>query len=105
MGRSLVLRRLDLAPDNPVLLATQGRLNRAFELVEMRLGQAEYFAGQAFTAADIIAVFSLTTMRIFQPSDIAPYPNILAYLQRIGRRDAYQRAMRKGDPGMAPLLT
>jgi glutathione S-transferase len=44
-------------------------------------------------------------MRLFLPFDLAPYPAILAYLQRIGRREAYQRAMRKGDPGMAPLLT
>jgi len=50
-------------------------------------------------------VFSLTTMRLFLPFDLAPYPAILAYLQRIGARAAYQRAMRKGDPDMAPLLT
>ena len=50
-------------------------------------------------------VFSLTTMRVFLPLDLAPYPNILAYLQRIGARDAYRRAMRKGDPAMAPILT
>ena len=51
-----------------------------------------------------MAVFSLTTMRVFLPLDLAPYPHILAYLQRIGARPAYQRAMQKGDPGMAPLL-
>lgn len=50
-------------------------------------------------------VFSLTTMRLFLPLDLAPYPAIRAYLQRIGQRDAYRRAMHKGDPGMAPLLT
>jgi glutathione S-transferase len=44
-------------------------------------------------------------MRIFHPVDLAPYPNILAYLQRIGARPAYRRAMQKGDPAMAPLLT
>jgi glutathione S-transferase len=52
-----------------------------------------------------MSVFSLTTMRLFLPFDIAPYPAILRYLQRIGRRDAYQRAMRKADPDMVPLLT
>ena len=36
--------------------------------------------------------------------DFAPYPNIRAYLKRIGARQAYQRAMQKGDPGMALLL-
>ena len=38
-------------------------------------------------------VFGLTTMRAFAPRDLAAYPNILAYLKRIGERPAYQRAM------------
>ncbi len=105
MGRNMVMRQLDLAPDNPILLAMRARLDRVLGLVETRLGEATYFAGQEFTAADIIMVFSLTTMRIFLPLDLAPCPNILAYLQRIGARAAYRRAMRRGDPDMAPLLT
>jgi glutathione S-transferase len=83
----------------------KGRLDRVLDLIEKRLGEADYLAGSEFTAADIISVFSLTTMRAFLPVDLAPYPNILRYLQRIGAREAYQRAMRKGDPGMKPLLT
>ena len=105
MGRNMVLRRLNLPADNPVLLAMRERLDRALGFVEARLGEAEHFAGAQFTAADIMMVFSLTTMRVFLPFSLAPYPNILAYLQRIGAREAYQRAMRKGDPGLAPLLT
>jgi len=105
MGRNMVLRRLNVAADDPTVLAMKGRLDRAFDLVEARLGQASYFAGSEFTAADIMMVFSLTTMRLFLPLDIAPYPNILSYLRRIGERGAYRRAMAKGDPDMAPLLT
>lgn len=105
MGRNMVLRRLDLPADNPVLLATRGRLDRALDLVEARLGEADHLAGSEFTAADVMAVFSLTTMRCFLPLDLAPYPSILAYLRRIGARPAYQRAMRKGDPELPPLLT
>ena len=51
-----------------------------------------------------MTVFSLTTMRYFLPYDLAPFPNIRAYLARVGARPAYQRAMAKGDPGMALLL-
>ena len=105
MVRNLVLRRLSLAEDDPTLVAMKGRLDRALDLVETRLGEAEHFAGSEFTAADIIMVFSLTTMRFFLPVDLTPYPNILSYLRRIGERGAYQRAMKKGDPDMAPLLT
>jgi glutathione S-transferase len=73
-------------------------------LLEKRLGEATYLAGDEFTAADIMSVFSLTTMRLFQPLDLAPWPSIRAYLQRIGERPAYRRAMAKGDPDLTPML-
>ena len=41
-------------------------------LVEGRLGQAGCLAGNEFTAADIMSVFSLTAMRLFQPLDLQP---------------------------------
>lgn len=105
MGRNMLLRRLELADDDAVLLSTRERLSRALGMVEARLGSATYLAGDAFTAADIMTVFSLTTMRIFMPLDLSPYPNILAYLARIGAREGYQRAMKKGDPDLVPMLT
>ena len=50
-------------------------------------------------------VFSLTTMRYFQPYDLSDFPNITRYLGRISARPAYQRAMEKGDPEMSLLLS
>jgi glutathione S-transferase len=85
--------------------ALRARSDRAYAMVEQRLGVVEYFAGADFTAADIIMLFPLTTMRAFAPRDLAPYPNTRAYLQRIGARPAFQRAVQKADPGLAPLLT
>jgi len=105
MGRLMILSRLSLADDNPILLATKARVDRAFDLVDARTREAEYLAGSAFTTADIMIGFSLTTMRYFQPYDLARCPNILRYLARIGAREGYRRAMDKGDPGMALLLT
>jgi glutathione S-transferase len=105
MGRITVLRRAGTPEDHPAALFVKERLGRALGLVEARLGEADYLAGREFTAADIMAVFSLTTMRYFAPVDLTPYPNIRAYLQRISARDAYRQAMEKGDPGMALLLT
>jgi glutathione S-transferase len=105
LGRNMVLRRLDLPADNPVLLGMKSRLDRVLDLIETRLGEVPYLAGPDLTAADIMTVFSLTTMRIFMPFDLAPYPNMLGYLQRIGARPAYRRAMHKGDPELVPMLT
>jgi glutathione S-transferase len=104
-GRNMILNRLDLPADNPVLVAMKSRLSLALGTLEARLASHQFLAGAAFTTADIMIVFTLTTMRLFYPYDLKPYPAILAYLQRIGARPAYQRAMAKGDPGMAPLLT
>jgi len=105
MGRNMLLHRLKLPADNPVLVSTLERLDRALSWVDERLAANAFLAGSELTAADIMAVFSLTTMRYFMPVDFGPYPHILAYLRRIADREAYQRAMRKGDPGMALLLT
>lgn len=104
MGRLMMMSRAKLAADHPVLVSVQGRLDRVLALVEARLGEAAWLAGSEFTAADIMSVFSFTTMRLFQPIDLAPYPNIRAYLQRIGERPAYRRAMAKGDPDLVPML-
>jgi glutathione S-transferase len=103
MLRLLTLTRV-LPEDHPVRMAAKERLDKALALVEERLARAPYLAGEALTAADIMSVFSLTTMRLFLPVDLAPCPHIRAYLRRIGERPAYRRAMAKGDPDLVPLL-
>jgi glutathione S-transferase len=104
MGRLMILNRLKLPDDNPTLAAMKARVDRAFDLVDARVREAEYLAG-SFTTADIMMGFSLTTMRYFQPYDLARCPNVVKYLARIAARPAYRRAMEKGDPGMALLLS
>jgi glutathione S-transferase len=103
--RLMGMSRAGLAPDHPVLAAAQMRLDRVLRHVDARLAEAPFFAGADFTAADVMSVFSLTTMRLFQPIDLAPYPGIRRYLQRIGERPAYRRAMAKSDPDLEPLLS
>ena len=105
LGRNALLTWAGVPDDNPMHPALSERTNRAFALVEARLGNVPYLAGAAFTAADIMIGFTLTTLRYFLPFDLTPYPNILAYLQRIGARSGYRAALAKGDPDMSPLLT
>jgi glutathione S-transferase len=82
----------------------RARLDRAYNQIEARLCNVPYLAGELFSAADIMTLFPLTTMRAFAPRDLANFPGIRAYLRRIGARPALQRAMAKGDPGFkAPL--
>jgi glutathione S-transferase len=106
MGRNMIVRRIDLPADHPVVASVRARLDLVLSQVEARCAEAPYLAGAAFGAADIMSVFSLTTMRSFCPVDLGPYPQIRSYLQeRIGVRDAYRRAMHKGDPEMVPMLS
>src|SRR6188508_3389433 len=44
-GRCMILGRLDLAPDNPMLRAMKGRMDLALGQVQARLAKADYFAG------------------------------------------------------------
>ncbi|MDO7842075.1 glutathione S-transferase family protein [Sphingomonas immobilis] len=89
-----------VAPDPKAVAALTARSTRAWEMVETRLGAAAWFAGDAFTAADVMMVFPLTTMRAFLPKDLTTFPNVRAYLQRVGARPAYRAAMEKADPGV-----
>jgi glutathione S-transferase len=100
----LISTLLGLEQGNPVMTMLKDRSDRAFALVERRLGAAPYFAGDEFTAADIMMLFPLSTMRAFAQRDLSLQPHIRAYLKRIGERPAYRRAMAKGDPGMSPML-
>jgi glutathione S-transferase len=97
---SLISTFLGLKDGNPIIGMLNARSNRAYLMVEQRLGVAEHFAGKDFTAADIMMLFPMTTMRAFVQKDLGEFPHIKAYLRRIGERPAYQRAMKKGDPGM-----
>jgi len=96
---------LGLKEGNPILAMLRDRSERAFALIESRLGGVPYFAGTEFSAADIMMFFPLSTMRAFTRRDLSRLPHVGAYLQRIGERPGYRRAMANGDPGMSPMLT
>ena len=74
-------------------------MKQMLSYVDSELADGPYFAGGAFTAADVMMLFPFTTMRLFLDYDLAPYPNILAYVKRIEARPAYRRAMALAEPG------
>lgn len=78
---------------------------RGWNMVETRLGDKPFFGGENLTTADIMMGFALTTGRGFRDKSIEGLPNLRGYLHRIGERPAYQRAMAKAEPGIAPTLT
>lgn len=71
-----------------------GRSARAYRLIEDRLGEARYFAGETFTAADVM----MCLPRFAAGRDMSGFPNTAAYLERLNERPACRTAMTKAEP-------
>ena len=67
------------------------------DFMEGELGKSEWFAGDAFTGADIQMSFPVEAAATRGGLD-ASRPRLMAYLQRIHARPAYQRALERGGP-------
>ena len=70
-----------------------GQLN----FMEAELGRSEWFAGHEFTGADIQMSFVVEASQARGGLD-AKRPKLMAYLERIHARPAYQRALQRGGP-------
>jgi glutathione S-transferase len=73
------------------LEATLIRGNRALAVMEGRLGQSPFFAGEAMSVADI-ALYAYTHVAGEGGFDLAAYPAVVAWLSRVA-----------ADPGHVPM--
>jgi len=84
---------------DPRYTGLDARVKNALNTINERLlTTGAWLAGNEFTAADVMTGWCFTTMRKFEPVDFTGYEGILAWLGAVGKRDAYRRAMAKGDP-------
>jgi glutathione S-transferase len=92
----LVVGRLGLLgrPARPTLLKMAGR---HLDWLESELQDRDWFAGESFSAADIMMSFPLEVAR-GRAGLGEERPNIIDWLERIHARPAYDRALRKGGP-------
>jgi glutathione S-transferase len=72
------------------------QLTRHFAYLEGELGKSSWFAGEAFTAADIQMSFPIEAAAARGGLDRAKQPRLHAFLERIHARPGYQRALTKG---------
>ena len=91
-------------PQSPIIDMFKQRPVTYLQMIDDRLAEVPYLAGNELTLADIMTVFSLSTNRGFSPRDLGPYKNILAYLERCTQRQGYRQARQKGDPETPPLI-
>jgi len=73
-----------------------------FRFLEQRLGASPYLGGPDFTCADVMAMFTLTSLPLFGGRPIDDLPNTLAYVKRVGARPAYIKAMKIAGPTAVP---
>ena len=71
-------------------------LARHLAFMEAALASSEWFAGDAFSAADIQMSFPLEASQARGGLDATSAPRLHAFLQKIHARPAYQRALEKG---------
>ncbi len=90
----------------PVAKAIAAKAKSAFILpniashlnfMEAELGKSEWFAGDAFTGADIQMSFPVEASQARGGLD-SKRPKLMAYLERIHARPAYKRALERGGP-------
>jgi glutathione S-transferase len=78
-------------------MVIEPNLKRQLDFMEGELERSEWFAGPAFTAADIQMSFPLEAAAARAPM-VRQMPRLAAFLDRIHARPAYKRALERGGP-------
>ncbi|MEJ7926626.1 glutathione S-transferase [Sphingobium sp. AN641] len=81
----------------PARGTVQGMVNDHLDWLETELATRPYFAGQEFTAADIMMSFPLEASRARAGLD-QRRPHLIDWIDRMHARPAYQAALKAGGP-------
>jgi glutathione S-transferase len=113
----LVLQLTDNTPPQGIAFIYVGASRRVLDFAEAGLADKPFFAGDAFTAADIMMHFPLRAAGlVLEPSadltaifkdtrsGLGNYPNIYAFLDRVVARPAFRRAMAATMPDGPPPM-
>lgn len=88
----LTLYRQDQERQMALVEDARARAAMRFDFLESQLGDDPYLVGAQFSAADIMMGFTLVAARLLSVLD-KRYPKLLAYLERLEARPAFQRAV------------
>lgn len=73
--------------------AAKENITKRFTYLDQKLAGSKYLMGETFTVADAYA-FTIVNWANFAGIDLKPYPNLSAYLGRIGARPKVQEALK-----------
>ena len=86
-------------PNSPLVGMAKHRSAELLAFIDGEIAKTPYFAGNEFTAADIMMMYCFGIVRSpVMNADMATYPSIAAYIARIEQRPAYQKAMAIANP-------
>jgi len=68
-------------------------LRKRFTLIEARLAEHEFLMGDEFSIADAY-LYTVTNWSNFVKMDLAEFPHLMAFQERVGARPAVQAALR-----------
>jgi glutathione S-transferase len=83
--------------DRALRAFVQPQIERHLDYLEAELKDRDWFAGHAFSAADVQMSFPLEAAQARGALD-AKRPRLMEFLARIHARPAYQRALARGGP-------
>jgi glutathione S-transferase len=92
----LVINRLGLL-GRPARATIQKMIDAHLDWLESELANRDWFAGDQFSAADVMMSFPLEAARARAGLDDSR-PNLIDWLERIHARPAYGEALAKGGP-------
>ena len=92
----LVVARIGEA-GSPARDALLGMLKAQFDWLESELADRAWFAGDQFTAADVMMSFPIEAGTV-RAQATQGRPNLSDWLERIHARTPYQRALKRGGP-------
>lgn len=72
------------------------RIKESLDFMEAELEKSEWFAGEAFSAADVMLSFPLEGAAARGGLD--GYPKLAEFLEKIHQRPAYKKALQRGGP-------
>lgn len=98
LSRPMFLAMAGTGQDSPIVQNTLAKNEHTLAMMDDQLKANKFMVGSELTAADIMMMFTMTTMRQFQPLDLSKYSNVLRWLKDCAARPAYRKAMEKGDP-------
>jgi glutathione S-transferase len=73
--------------------AARGKIRERFAYLDLHLADSTFLLGERFTVADAYCITIVTWSRLMR-IELAPYPNLKAYMERIADRPKVEEALR-----------